>query len=83
MKLRKDLVFVATLKYRDKEFVIHCKFNNCLEESAIFMFEEGNYSCDCNRSLFIRWEYGEDAIPELQCGEEIKMIDYHFEYNEK
>ena len=41
-----------------------------------------NFSCDCNRSLAIRWEYGEDAIPELDCGDEIEMIDYHIEYED-
>ena len=32
------------------------------EENAIYMFEHGNYSCDCNRSLFIQREYGEVGI---------------------
>ena len=50
------------------------------EECAIFMFKDGNYSCDCNRSSIIQEEYGEDAIDELDCGEEIKMINYHIEY---
>lgn len=38
-------------------------------ESAEYMFTEGNYSCDCNRSMFI-------GIPELDCGEEIKMKNF-------
>ena len=49
-------------------------------EDAIFYFTEGNFSCDCNRSLAIRWEYGDDAIPELGCGEDIELVDYHIEY---
>ena len=38
--------------------------------------------CDCNRSLAIRWEYGEDVIPELPCGDEIEMSYYHVEYQD-
>lgn len=77
----KRTVFVGTLKYGDKEFVIHydlgCEYS---EENAIFYFTEGNFSCDCTRSFAIRWEYGDDAIPKLRCGHDIKLIDYHIEY---
>ena len=49
------------LEIKDKEFIIHYDFGyEYEEESAIFMFEDGNYSCDCNRSLFIQREYGDD-----------------------
>lgn len=77
----KRTIFVADLKYKDMVYTIHCDFGyEYPEEQAIFMFEEGNYSCDCNRSLFIQDEYGEDAIDELDCGEEIEMLNYHLEY---
>lgn len=36
------------------------------EDSAAYMFEEGNYSCDCNKSDFI-------GIDEYPCGDEIKL----------
>ena len=79
----KKTIFVGTLKYKDKVFVIHHNFGyEYPEESAIFMFEDGNYSCDCNKSLFIQREYGEDVIPELDCGDDIELIDYHFEYED-
>lgn len=79
----KRTIFVGLFKYKDKEFILHYDFGYEFEEdSAIFMFKHGNYSCDCNRSIFIRREYGEDAIPELNCGYTIKMIDYHFEYKD-
>lgn len=77
----KRTVFIGTFKYGDKEFVIHYDLGyEYLEENAIFYFTEGNFSCDCNRSLAIRWEYGDDAIPELRCGHDIKLTDYHIEY---
>lgn len=42
--------------------------------SAEFMFFEGNYSCDCNISIFIQ-ESVED-FPELDCGDEITIEDF-------
>lgn len=38
-----------------------------------FWWEEGNGSCDCNRSVEIQ-EYYPD-FPELDCGHEIKIIN--------
>ena len=79
----KRTIFVGTLKYKNEEFVIHYDFGyEFPEENAIFMFEDGNYSCDCNKSLFIQREYGEDVIQELNCGDDIELIDYHFEYED-
>ena len=77
----KRTVFVGTFKYKDDTFVLHYDFGyEYSEESAIYMFTEGNYSCDCNRSLFIRNQHGEDAIPDLGCGSEIELVDYAFVY---
>lgn len=77
----KRTIFVGTFKYEDKEFVLHYDLGYEYEEDAtIFYFTKGNFSCDCNRSLAIRREYGDDAIPELGCGEDIKLVDYHIEY---
>ena len=67
--------------FKDENFVLHYDLGYEYEEDdAIFYFTEGNFNCDCNRSLAIQWEYGDDAIPELGCGEDIKLIDYHIEY---
>lgn len=43
-------------------------------ESARFMFEDGNYACDCNRSLFISKEHPE--IKEWPCGDEIRLKNF-------
>lgn len=43
-------------------------------ESAKFMFEDGNYACDCNRSLMLSRKY-RDVTPVEVCGYEIDMID--------
>lgn len=77
----KRTIFVGTFKYKEKEYILHYDLGyEYPEDSAIFYFTEGNFGCDCNRSLAIRWEYGKDAIPELDCGHEVKMTKYHIEY---
>lgn len=77
-----NTIFVGTFRYQDKEFILRFNFEikDYPEDAAIWMFTEGNYSCDCNRSLFIRRQFGEDAIPELSCGDTIELLDYHIEY---
>lgn len=44
-------------------------------DSAHFMFHDGNYSCDCNRSSFLNIKYG-DEIEIKDCGYEIEVIDF-------
>ena len=76
-------VFVGVFEYQGKQFMLREKFvHEYPAESAEFMFLQGNYSCDCNRSRFIRRQWGEDAMPELDCGCEIKLLDYHIEWEE-
>ena len=43
-------------------------------ESAKYMFFDGNYSCDCNKSNFLSDKYSE--IPEMECGDEIVLEDF-------
>ena len=79
----KRTIFVGIFKYKDKEFVLHYDFGyEFPEDVAKFQFLENNYSCDCNRSLFIQCEYGKEVIPELNCGHKIELKDYHFEYED-
>lgn len=42
-------------------------------DSALFMFEEGNYSCDCNRSRFLSEKYPE-IVETDNCGDTIEMV---------
>lgn len=46
-------------------------------KSAEFMFQEGNYSCDCNRSIFLA-QAGHD-VGEMNCGDRIKLTDFRVE----
>lgn len=41
------------------------------ENHMLYMFQEGNYSCDCNRELFFQRAKGEPEtdLDEVKCGE--------------
>ena len=43
-------------------------------ESAHFMFHDGNYSCDCNKSLFLDRVYG--GFDEMDCGDTIQIRNF-------
>ncbi len=44
------------------------------KDSAEYMFEEGNYSCDCNKSIFLSKKY--PKVPEIDCGDTIELKDF-------
>jgi len=62
-----------TLIYNQKEYFLEydCKCD-CSISGLFFEFDENNFSCDCNRSIFLNKKYG-DEIPILECGNKIKM----------
>lgn len=65
------MVFV----YQGKEYPYKCDFGFAYPaESAEYMFTEGNYACDCNRSLFL--SRINENFPELECGHEIEMKSF-------
>lgn len=39
------------------------------EHPSIFMFEEGNYACDCNRHLFFHRSAGHEPEDDNPCGD--------------
>lgn len=41
----------------------------CEDEGSIYIWSEGNYSCDCNRHLFFEKSMGVDLGPEMDCSE--------------
>jgi hypothetical protein len=70
------------LIYKDKTYKLEYDFGYEYEDSsARFIFFEGNYSCDCNLSLFIQRQCDE-SFPELDCGEEIAIKNFEIEYRE-
>lgn len=64
---------IATLEYKDKEYVISLDFQDSYPNHTIdYMWTEGNYECDCNKSLFIKQQLDKN-FPEFDCGETIKL----------
>lgn len=47
-------------------------------DSSLFLWTEGNYGCDCNRSLFFRRAVGEKVgcTESVDCGETAFSIPY-------
>ena len=52
------------------------------DHSAVFMFTEGNYSCDCNLSLFLGRKYGHLSELNLPCGNAIKVSNIEIFYTQ-
>jgi hypothetical protein len=76
----KDTIALVTLKYKDTIYFYEHDFGKEYEEKYVrFQYEENNYSCDCNRSLFIQW-YCDETFPELDCGEKIELINLEVIY---
>lgn len=44
-----------------------------LLETMFFMYTDGNYSCDCNRILFLARAANEPEPEEVDCGETIQL----------
>jgi hypothetical protein len=76
----KDTIALVTLKYKDKLYSYEDNFGKEYpEEYARFQYEENNYSCDCNRSLFIQRNC-DGNFPEMNCGEEIELVSLEIVY---
>lgn len=77
----KRTVFVGVFEYDGTRYVCHDDFGyEYPSESVVYMYEHGNFSCDCNRSLHIRRQHGDDTMPFLPCGSDVKLIDYQIVY---
>ena len=65
---------IVTLKFKDKIYNIVLDFENASDTGIRFMFEDGNYACDCNLSIFIQ-EQVDENFELMECGEEIKLLN--------
>lgn len=73
--VRYKTVAQMTLLYNDTEYPFEYDFGYGYPvESAEFMFQEGNYACDCNRSILLHDRYPE--IPGKACGHTIVDKDF-------
>lgn len=71
--VKKKTIAVAVYEYGGKIYQIEKDFGYGFPpDTARYMFEDGNYSCDCNVSIFIHEKYPEfDEI--YECGNSIVM----------
>ena len=68
----KPFVVLVELEFKGKTYSFDYDFGEYSIQGAEFMFTEGNYSCDCNKSQFIR-EHCDPKFPEFPCSDEIKL----------
>lgn len=75
-KVRYKTIAKMVFEYEGNEYPYEHDFGyGYPKEAARYMFEDGNYSCDCNRSLFLADAYPESFTreEELECGHRIVM----------
>jgi hypothetical protein len=65
-----------------EQIIYHDNFGHVTDEEdwksrSIFIWEDGNYSCDCNRALFFeRAKTGDDSVwVEQECGHIVYKLD--------
>ena len=73
---------VATMKFvtaDGKQYPFEYDFGYAYsDDAAHYMFHVGNYSCDCNKSLFIHRTNPE--FPVLDCGDTIELRDFDIKH---
>ena len=78
---RKQTIACMVWNYRGRVGYLEYNFGYGFStEDAMYMFEEGNYNCDCNLSSFISEKYKD--FPELECGDEIVLENLWGEFRE-
>ncbi len=61
------------LSFKGKSYIVEDTYEYERGHEIPFMWTEGNFSCDCNKSLFIQ-EQCDASFPEMECGDEIKLV---------
>jgi hypothetical protein len=69
-----NVISEIEFKYKGKTYKYETEMENITLENAKYMWTEGNFSCDCNKAMFL----GIDD--DMSCGEEIKIEHYIMYY---
>lgn len=81
LKEKIEKAFKVVLRHSGKDYVVwddhyifegQEPFGSPLDGSR-YMWEDGNYSWDCNKSLFIQRQC-DSSFPEMDCGESIELV---------
>lgn len=77
-------VAVMLFEVDGKEYPLEYDFGiGYSAESAEFMWEEGNYACDCNRAIFLSEKYPEAfSRSNRDCGDSIDLISFKVEHRD-
>ena len=68
-------IFKGTYEYEGKRYTFEYDFGEgYTKDEAEFAFTQGNYSCACNISHFIR-SYCDEKFPDLECGTNIELVE--------
>lgn len=70
----KRTVASVVFKYDGHTYVTQQDFGyEYPDDSVHYMYEDGNYSCDCNRSTFI--QEIDPEFPHMDCGHTIELVN--------
>ena len=72
----------VTLRHKEKNYTFIYDWGKYTEDAADFMFTDGNYACDCNKSIFIK-QYCDKNFLKMKCGDEIALIELIHNVGEK
>ena len=77
----KRTIAKVKVEYENKEHEITQDFGYEYPEGGVlFMFEDGDYACDCNLSLFLNRQ--DSTFKRMDCGNKIKIKDIKVEYED-
>ena len=62
------------LEFKGKKYSVQDELENA-NDGLPYIWAEGNYSCDCNRALFIQRQC-DPEFPDMLCDETIKLLSY-------
>ncbi len=73
----------VTLRVNGKDYTYSQSFGFGYPESAVhYMYEMGNYSCNCNRRQFIQQECDATFEPDAEnCGDDITLVSLVVSYD--
>jgi len=65
---------IVTITIRDNETQDTATGEFATEDSDLYIWEEGNFSCDCNRQIFFA-EWRKEAEQDVACGQSRYSIE--------
>ncbi len=75
-----NVVAVMDMTYNGKLYPFEFEFQDDISiDVAEYIFIDGNYACDCNRSMFLSEKYPDEDIQELDCGDTIEVSNFRIE----